>query len=182
MIRNIHERELPDAPGVAGRLLDGLSAADDRLWPKDRWPAMRFDRPLKVGARGGHGPVRYSVSDLDPGRRVTFRFTGRRFPGYHWFEVFTRDGRTVLRHTLEGRPRGRMLLIWPLAIRWLHDACVEDALDRAAGAAPRRHSAWVRFLRATYLRTPRPAARAPSGSAAARPRRGSRAPSGRSRA
>ena len=44
------------APGVAGRLLDGLSAADDRLWPKDRWPAMRFDRPLKVGARGGHGP------------------------------------------------------------------------------------------------------------------------------
>ncbi|UNO43730.1 DUF2867 domain-containing protein [Streptomyces sp. MST-110588] len=36
---------------------------------------MRFDRPLGVGAYGGHGPVRYRVSAYDPGRRIRFDFT-----------------------------------------------------------------------------------------------------------
>jgi hypothetical protein len=46
-----------------------------------------------------------------------------------------------------------MLLVWPLAIRWLHDACLEDLLDRAGAevgspaASPSRWSPWVRVLR-----------------------------------
>jgi hypothetical protein len=148
MVRNVHERLVELAPAEAGKLIDSLAGPGDRLWPGDRWPPMRLDPGLEVGARGGHGPVRYSVSDYEPGRRVTFRFASRRrFPGHHWFEVFTRDGRTVLRHVLEAQPHGRMRLIWPLGIRWLHDACLEDLLDRAAGAPPRRHGAWVRLLR-----------------------------------
>ena len=45
-----------------------------------------------------------------------------------------------------------MRLTGPLALRWLHDACVEDALDCAARAfgdpmPQRAHSLAVRLLR-----------------------------------
>jgi hypothetical protein len=33
------------------------------LWPKDKWPPMRFDRPLCLGARGGPGPIHYSIKE-----------------------------------------------------------------------------------------------------------------------
>jgi hypothetical protein len=58
MIRNVHERDLAAAPSEAGALIDGLAGEHDRLWPSERWPAMRLDRPLAVGASGGHGRIR----------------------------------------------------------------------------------------------------------------------------
>lgn len=69
------------------------------------------------------------------------------------FEIEPRDGGVVFRHVLEGRLGGRMRLLWPLAIRWLHDAVVEDGFDRAETAlrgaprSPASWSPWVRFLR-----------------------------------
>jgi hypothetical protein len=154
MIRNVHDRQLDVPLAQASALIDALATEDDRLWPAERWPAMRLDGGLVAGASGGHGPIRYSVSDYEPGRRACFRFDPRLFDGHHWFELTTRDGRTVLRHALEARPRGAMRLLWPLAVRWLHDALIEDSLDRAAadlaGGAwqPRRLGIWVRALRA----------------------------------
>ncbi|MEO7392922.1 MAG: hypothetical protein ABIU58_12155, partial [Ramlibacter sp.] len=37
----------------------------------------------------------------------------------------------VLEHRLEMNATGRAAFTWPLAIRHLHDACVEDALSQA---------------------------------------------------
>lgn len=153
MIRNVHTRTLDATPAQAGALIDSLAGADDRLWPAGRWPALQLDGGLAVGARGGHGPIRYAVSDLDPGRLACFRFDPRLFDGHHAFTVTTRDGRTVLRHDLDARPQGTMRLLWPLAVRRLHDALIEDALDRAeAGLAgadwrPRRLGLRVRAAR-----------------------------------
>lgn len=155
MIVNLHERALPGTtPAAAGALLDTLSAGSaDALWPAARWPALRLDRGLAEGSRGGHGPIRYHVTDYEPGRRACFRFEQRIFGGHHWFEVTTVEGETVLRHVLAGRPTGRMRLLWPLTIRWLHDALIEDGLDRAeaalAGRAwePRPLGRWVRLSR-----------------------------------
>jgi hypothetical protein len=62
-IHNTHERTLP-AGGMPGSLIDGLAGDDDRLWPHDRWPAMRFDGGLQEGNHGGHGPIRYRVLEL----------------------------------------------------------------------------------------------------------------------
>lgn len=154
MIRLVHERELDATPAQVGGLIDSLASAEDRLWPSDRWPPIWFDRPLGVGAKGGHGPVRYEVSDYEPGRRVCFRFDPKTFVGHHWFEVTTRDGRTLLRHVAEGGTRSWMRLAWPAALRWMHDAAVEDSLDRAQAQLrgtpwrPRRLGGWVRMLRA----------------------------------
>lgn len=153
-IRNIHQRTL-DAPAAkVGELIDGLASANDRLWPTDRWPAMQFDRPLAVGAVGGHGPIRYVVEAWAPGRSIRFRFTEPEgFVGTHRFEIESLDGaKTRLRHVIEMRATGLSWLAWTLAIRSLHDALLEDALDRAEMFAgkelPKREwSTWVKFVR-----------------------------------
>lgn len=115
---------------------------------------MRFDRPLGVGAVGGHGPIRYVVEEYLPGRRLKFRFLGPSgFDGHHWLEVLPKGERnTLLRHTVRMSAHGSAMLAWPLAIRFLHDALIEDALARAQaslGATPlvRPWSLWVKLLR-----------------------------------
>ena len=139
---------------AAGRLIDGLGSRPDPLWPGEQWPPMRFDRPLQAGAAGGEGPIRYRVEAYEPGRSVRFVFTGPRgLAGTHEFSLEDAPGGCILRHTIAGHTSGRMLLAWPLVYRPLHDALLEDALDKAElaltgkVARPSRWSCWVRLLR-----------------------------------
>jgi hypothetical protein len=159
-IRNVHERVVDADVDTVGALVDSLSSRDDRLWPNRRWPAMRLDRGLEIGSDGGHGPVRYEVARYEPGRLIAFAFTAR-FPidGEHRCEVLPApDGKTLLLHTLEGRPKSWLRLGWPLCFRWLHDALIEDAFDQAeaqlAGVEwqPRPLPAHVRALRSLAKR------------------------------
>lgn len=93
---------------------------------------MAFDRPLGVGARGGHGPIRYFVEEHTPGRYIKFRFTGPRgFDGFHSYECIQESDTVQLRHTLEMTPRGLAILTWPLVFHPLHDALLEDSLTTA---------------------------------------------------
>ena len=130
MVLNIHARDLHTSRDAVGALLDYLASDQDLVWPGDRWPAMRFDRPLQVGAVGGHGPIRYRVEKKD-----------------------SAPGMVRLEHRLSMRVSGVARLSWPLMFRWLHDALIEDALDRAEAAVTlrllheRHWSLWVRFLR-----------------------------------
>lgn len=158
MIHNVHEREIA-APAVdVGTLIDSLASRNDRLWPRDDWPAMRLDGPLDVGAAGGHGPVRYFVTAYDPRQRVEFQFTGPAgFDGHHSFTAMSRgENSTVLRHELVMSPKGTAVFTWPLFFRPLHDALIEEALDRAeqeCGATPNfpsRRSLWTQILRAPF--------------------------------
>ncbi len=131
-IINIHKRLLNASPDRVGRLIDSLASSNDLLWPIDRWPPMQFDRPLGMGAIGGHGPIRYTVESYQPGHDIRFRFTEPKgFVGTHRFEVEpTADGKTLLRHVIDMQVSGWALSTW-LVIRPLHDALLEDALDRA---------------------------------------------------
>ena len=154
-VRNVHEREFTRPLATVGALIDSLASRDDRLWPLGKWPPMRFDRPLAVGAAGGHGPVRYSVEEYHPGQSIVFRFSAPRgFDGTHRFEVEDWQGTTVLRHVIEMCATGPALLSWPLIFRPLHDACLEDCLDQATISLgiqlerPARWPAYVRLLRA----------------------------------
>ncbi len=134
-VRNVHERRIGATAADAGALLEALSSPLDRLWPSDRWPPLHLDRGLELGSGGGHGPIRYAVIEHLPGRRAVFRFAPRMgMEGTHTLEVLDTGDAVVLRHLLEGRPSGRMRLIWPLVIRPLHDALIEDLLDGAEAA------------------------------------------------
>ena len=151
---NVHQRLLHATPAQVGALIDSLASPVDGLWPGKAWPRMKLDSPLGVGAAGGHGPIRYQVQDYLPGHSVRFRFTAPKgFNGWHGFEVLdAKQAHCVLEHRIEMTAEGPALLTWPLAIRHLHDACVEDALTQAQvslGNTPKA-APWpvhVRFLR-----------------------------------
>ncbi|KOX12499.1 hypothetical protein [Nocardiopsis sp. NRRL B-16309] len=167
-VYNTHERRLDASPDEVGALLDTLATDDDRLWPHGSWPAVFLDGPIAVGAAGGHGPVRYTVEEYVPGRRLRLRFGAPRgFDGFHEFTVRPDpSGGTVLAHLLAMRTHGPAVVSWPLVFRPLHDALLEDLLDRAEHAVgarvrtPARWNAWVRLLRVVLRRVPRTSAAA----------------------
>jgi hypothetical protein len=153
-VLNVHERELTADPEQVGVLIDSLSSSSDALWPWHSWPRMEFDRPLAVGAAGGHGPVRYFVEEYVPGQSIKFRFTGPKgFDGSHGFQISSASEEpVVLKHTIQMTMRGPAILTWPVIFRPLHDALLEDCLGQAQaslGNPPliQMWSPWVKFLR-----------------------------------
>jgi hypothetical protein len=156
---NTHESEIK-APGEqVGALIDSLASRRNALWPTHSWPKMAFDRPLGVGATGGHGPIKYFVEDYAPGQFIRFRFTSPKgFDGWHGYETVDSPGpAVVLRHTLEMTTHGLAALSWPIVFRPLHDALIEDSLAAAQASfglssKPQAWSPWVRFLRWVLVR------------------------------
>jgi len=153
-VLNRHSRRCRVSPKVVGEILDTLASRADGLWPFERWPPMRLNGPLGVGRRGGHGPVRYAVESYDPGRQIVFRFSAPRgFHGTHSFSIEEEEGGCLLCHIIEMKVSGWALLSWPLAFRPLHDALLEDALDKVEAAVAgsewtrRELPPWVRLLR-----------------------------------
>jgi len=148
---NVHQRLLYASCDEVGELIATLGSGDDRLWPTGRWPRMRLDGPLAVGARGGHGPIRYRVEGWEPGKAMRFRFEGMPgVAGAHSLEVLqaTRH-HCVLEHRLEAHLGGLAWLCWSAVFRPLHDACVEDALSRAQAAlgTPTAAVPWSPYVR-----------------------------------
>ncbi|MER7346651.1 DUF2867 domain-containing protein [Streptomyces aurantiacus] len=153
-MRNEHERVIKAPAAAVGALFDRLSAADDPIFPTPAWPAMTFDGPLAVGATGGHGPVRYAVTEYEPGRRVRFDFTDPD-TGFHEISVEPLgERRCRVRHVLETEPKGLERILWPTVVRPVHETMVEEVLDNvermATGtcARPVRWSRRVRLLNA----------------------------------
>jgi hypothetical protein len=155
-VYNIHRREIAADARTVGCLIDGLATADDQLWPSTDWPAMRFDPPGVTGrGTGGHGPVGYRVEHHEPGRSVTFSFTNRPrgLHGRHQFIVQpTGRASCVLWHLTDIAPRGWLRLTWWPFWAPLHNAVIEDSLDRAecvARASGRRTGQdWTLCVRA----------------------------------
>ncbi|MCU1370934.1 MAG: hypothetical protein JWO77_2128 [Ilumatobacteraceae bacterium] len=154
-MRNVHERHLAAPAERTAEILETLATDHDRLWPGAAWSPMVLDRGLEPGSSGGHGWIRYVVTSHEIGRTVEFAFdpsTG--IDGTHRLTVIDLgDGTSLLRHELEGRAHGPMVLLWPLAVRWAHDALIEDAFDVAevalgvGPAVPARWSPWVQVVR-----------------------------------
>jgi Protein of unknown function (DUF3995) len=152
-IESVHTRELPVAVEELGQVLDTLAGPDDKIWPIERWPndPIAFDRPLGVGARGGHGPIRYTVSGYEPGHRIAFEFEpGSGLRGHHRLEVEpVGSGGACMRHVLEVEADGVYGLLRPMFLA-MHDALVEDLLDKAELATTgrlARTAQWPRWLR-----------------------------------
>ena len=155
MVVNVHQRTLNAPILKLAPMIDQFASSQDHFWPYDRWPRVQFDRPLSVGAVGGHGTIGYFVEQYHPGREIVFRFTAPQgLNGTHQLILEDLpDGKTRVKHVVEASLEGKMMWMWPLMIRFLHDALVEDGMDRAEAwferrvLKPRAFSPWVKTLR-----------------------------------
>lgn len=161
-IVNRHKRTYPVTAAQIAPLLDALGTSEDRLWPRRTWPPMVLSPTLVVGAEGGHGPIKYLVTEYRPGESAVFSFTNPKgWTGTHRFEITALEPQeTQVAHTLDMEATGAGLLKWLVIFRPLHDALIEEALDRIGAhfgvtAPVRSRPRYVRFLR--WLLKPRPA-------------------------
>jgi hypothetical protein len=127
---NVHERMIAASAARVGALLDTLASPDDKFWPHENWPRVKFDLPLQVGATGGHGTGPYTVSSYTPGRHIRFEFGGGR-QGFHEFTLQEFSDMTcMLRHGTKARLTFKSAWRWYFHIRPLHDALIEDLFDK----------------------------------------------------
>lgn len=93
---------------------------------------MFLDNGLKIKSNGGHGPIGYYVQQYEYGKAVEFCFTKpEEFVGLHKFEIIELSPeKTGLKHTIEIKVNLKGLLTWYIAVKWLHDALLEDCLDK----------------------------------------------------
>ncbi|MGB5417267.1 hypothetical protein [Algibacter sp.] len=152
---NIHKRHINQPKADVVRLIKTLSKKEDKVWPNDNWPPMRFKNGLKVGEKGGHGIIRYEVEAFFPERLIVFKFLQPKgFNGIHKFEIEEINANTTLvTHSIIMKTMNFMTTLkWVLAIRWLHDALIENAFDTIENNSLeiKKHttwSIWVEFLR-----------------------------------
>lgn len=169
VMRNVVQRVIPAGVDTVGAQLDQI----ERHWPAPPWPALHLDHGLAIGSPGRHGPISYHVESFAPGRRTRWVFTPDvGLAGYNEFSVREGGpGQAVITDELTGRLHGRMVLVWPVGLRWLHEALINDLFDNIERAAtgrvrrPRRHNVWVRTIRwlgrSRRNRSGRPAPAAP---------------------
>ncbi|MDB2462858.1 hypothetical protein N9W61_02010 [Algibacter sp.] len=152
---NTHKRIINLSKTEIASLLASLSTTNDKVWPKNNWPAIRFKGGLKVGAKGGHGMIRYNVEQYILGELLVFRFLKPNgFNGIHKFEIKSISvENTEVKHSIVMKTKGIIATLkWVLVIRWLHDALIENAFDTIENnflkeKTHKKWSYWVRLWR-----------------------------------
>ena len=54
---NVHERTIATPAARVGVLLDTLASADDKFWPHENWPGVKFICRCRSGPPGDTAPV-----------------------------------------------------------------------------------------------------------------------------
>lgn len=153
-VLNIHTRVIHSSKEKIKELFASLATENDLMLATEKWSPMVLDKGLQVGSKGGHGPIGYSVKKHVPGELVEFQFSKPKgFVGVHRFEISSLGPNlTELKHVIEMKIVGSARLSWPLAIRWLHDAYIEDAFDKVENHFSKKKKRtewnfWVKILR-----------------------------------
>jgi len=153
-VLNIHYRIINQPKSVVAEFLKTLATKEDKVWPKETWPAMRFKDGLVEGANGGHGPIRYFVKKIMPDESIKFQFTKPTgLMGFHKLEMKEiGENQTEIKHTIDVQTNFVGTLQWNTFIRTLHDALIEDAFDKVENHFSTEKkkttwSLWVKFLR-----------------------------------
>lgn len=150
---NIHTRIINQPKAKVAELFSTLSSENDMMLATGKWSPMILDNGLSVGSKGGHGGIKYFVTDYQPNKTITFQFDLKGFDGTHKFEIVEIEpAKTKLTHIIDLTTSSSATLKWMLAIRWLHDAYIEDAFDKVENyftidKKKSEWTIWVRFLR-----------------------------------
>lgn len=147
---NIHKRVMQQPKTEIAKLFNTLATDNDMMLATDKWPPMKLDKGLQVGSKGGHGPIKYFVTEYQPEKSITFQFTLTGFDGFHRFDIKELGAnKTELSHIINMTTTGSATLNWGLAIRWLHDAFIEDAFDKVENhfTKDKKNSEWNLWVR-----------------------------------
>ncbi len=152
-IINIHKREIDQPKEEIVKLFRTLASENDLMLATNKWSPMQLDNGLQIGSKGGHGPIKYHIVEYNPEEFVVFKFDLKGFDGTHKFNIQEiNQNRTELSHIIDMRTSGFSTIKWIFAIRWLHDAYIEDAFDKVENhfsTTKKRNewSLWVKLLR-----------------------------------
>ncbi len=152
-IINIHKREINQPKEEIVKLFRTLASENDLFFATKIWPPMKLDKGLQIGSKGGHGPIKYHVVEYNPEEFIAFEFDLKGFEGTHKFNILeTNQNRTKLYHVIDMSTSGFSTIKWIFAIRWLHDALIEDTFDKVENhfsSIKKRSewSIWVKLLR-----------------------------------
>ena len=152
-IINIHKREIQQPKSELAKLFNTLATDNDMMLATHKWSPMKLDKGLQVGSKGGHGPIKYFVTEYQPEKSITFQFDLTGFNGFHRFDITELESnKTELSHIIDMTTTGSATFKWTLAIRWLHDAYIEDAFDKVENHFTKdkkntKWNLWVRTLR-----------------------------------
>lgn len=129
---NIHKRTLQQPKEIVSQLFKTLATDNDLVWPYENWPAMRFKGGMKVGSKGGHGAIRYTIIDLKADEYIRFQFSKPDgFNGTHELIIESKiKDVTEIRHAIRMNTSFKATILWLFSIRWLHDALIEEAFDK----------------------------------------------------
>lgn len=153
-VQNIHKRVLSAPKNKVVELLRTLATENDKVWPKEKWPKMKFKGGIQIGAKGGHGSIKYCVEKYNTNEIIQFRFSKPNgFKGLHKFEINALDkSKTEIKHTIKMNTLGKGTLLWLFVIRPLHNALIEDAFDKIGNnfsnePKSTKWNFWVKFIR-----------------------------------
>jgi len=156
-IINIHQREYNHPLSDLSKIFETLATDNDLIWPKEKWNPMILDNGLCVNSSGGHGIIRYYISRYEDRKLIEFRFVEpKEFVGIHCFELIPiADDRTIIKHTINAQLNVKGLILWYLVVKWLHDALLEDCLDKIENNleqsnAKTNYNPWVKILRKIF--------------------------------
>jgi len=159
-VLNQHRRIVSQPKADVSKLIEKLASKEDKIWPYDKWSPMIFKDGLKVGSKGGHGIIRYSIIDYNPEQGISFQFTGPKgLDGIHEFNIEALNAySTEVCHTIDMKTHGITSIQWFVFIRWLHDALIEDALDNIENhfsdeKKVSKWSPWVKLCRWIFIKT-----------------------------
>lgn len=156
-VKNTHKRRIYQSKEKISVLLETLASANDAIWPNKKWPSIYFNNGLKIGSKGGHGSIKYTIVEYTEGEFIRFKFTKPKgFKGFHEFIIKEIQTEQVeICHTIKMNVSGSALFIWIFAIRFLHDALMEDAFDKVESQfsgikKQTKYSIWVKIMRSFF--------------------------------
>nr|WP_321222663.1 hypothetical protein [uncultured Psychroserpens sp.] len=156
---NIHKRVINQPKHKVSHLFKSLTTSNDMIWPYKNWPAMRFKKGLEVGNKGGHGQIRYTITEFKEGNHIKFKFTKPHgFNGFHELRINSvGKNSSEIVHCIKMSTTFKASLMWLIVIRWLHNALIEDALINVENyfseeKKKNKYNFWVKLLRAYYQR------------------------------
>ncbi|MCZ8156390.1 MAG: hypothetical protein O9264_09755 [Leptospira sp.] len=152
-VTNVHVREFARSRDAVWEKLRLLSTKTDPVWPHENWPRMILYPNLSQGAKGGHGPIRYTVEEILEHKEIKFRFLKPKgFDGYHLLKLEGNDEASTLIHEIRMETNFVGSVVWLVVIKHLHDALIEDAFTKLEGSLQLSQkkmewNLWVKMLR-----------------------------------